>query len=626
MTAGAAAVSHSQMGGSSALDDSVALTLDCGIVSDRYAPIRDYALIGDGRTTALVSRGGSIDWLCLPNTDSPSVFAALLDAERGGRFEIAPDIPYDIRRRYLGATNVLETTFLTNRGSVRVTDALTLPLSGLAPFRELTRRVDGISGRVPLRWSVQPRFGYGAWPARLEHRGHIPVVTAQGEAVALSSWEAGIPRCEGTNIRGTFEAREGSRALLVLAAAHQEPLVLPARAESERRLDLTIAFWAHWSDKLTYDGPWRDAVVRSALALKLLCFAPSGAIAAAPTTSLPESIGGERNWDYRFCWIRDAAFTLDALLRLGCHSEVHAFFWWFLHATQLTRPRAQVLYRLDGGNRAPEVSLSFEGYRRSAPVRVGNAAAQQLQLDIYGDLFETAHKYVESGHSLDTETADRLSRSADLVCQIWRQPDLSIWEVRMQPRHFIHSKAMCWVALDRAIRLASATHLPSRHIERWRREAADIRDFIENHGWSDRVDSYVRYAGSEEVDASLLLLLIMGYCEPRSRRSLATIDAVSRKLARGPFVYRYLGEDGLTGSEGVFLTCSFWLVHALALAGRLEEAGRLMEQLIVLANDIGLYSEEIDPQSHEFLGNFPQALVHLALVGAAHALAERAHS
>lgn len=592
-------------------------------MSDRYPPIRDYAVIGDGRTTALIARHGSVDWLCLPNTDSPSVFGALLDADRGGRFELAPEIPYEVRRRYLAATNVLETTFLTDRGAVRVIDAMTLPLAGMSPFRELTRRVEAISGRVPLRWRVEPRFGYGAWPARLERRGHIPIVTARRDAVALCSWEAGIPQDEGTSITGTFEAQERTRALLVLAAAHQEPLVLPTRAESERRLDLTIAFWQRWSNELTYEGPWRDAVVRSALTLKALCFAPSGAIAAASTTSLPENIGGERNWDYRFCWIRDAAFTLDALLRLGRHSEVHAFFWWFLHATQLTRPRAQVLYRLDGGDRAPEVSLSFEGYRRSAPVRVGNAASKQLQLDIYGDLFDTVHRYVQGGHALDVETGRRLSQTADLVCQIWREPDFSMWEVRMEPRHFIHSKAMCWVALDRAIALASATHVPAHNIGRWRREAAEIREFVEHHGWSDRLGSYVRFAGSDEVDASLLLLPIVGYCDPRSRRSLGTIDAVRRTLSRGPFVYRYLGEDGLIGSEGVFLTCSFWLVQALGLTGRSDEASRLMDQLVGLANDVGLYSEEIDARSDEFLGNFPQALVHLALIGAAHALSER---
>ncbi len=592
-------------------------------MSGRYAPIRDYALIGDGRTTALIARDGSVDWLCLPNTDSPSVFGALLDAGHGGQFELAPGIPHGVRRRYLPATNVLETTFLTDRGTVRVTDALTLPLSGLSPFRELTRRVEAVSGRVPLQWRVEPRFGYAAWPARLEFRGHVPVFTARGDAVALCSWDAGTPQCEGTSIKGRFEAQEGTRSLLALAAAHQEPLVLPTRDEAEQRLDLTIAFWKRWSDELTYEGPWRDAVVRSALTLKALCFAPSGAIAAAPTTSLPEAIGGERNWDYRFCWIRDAAFTLDALLRLGRHAEVHAFFWWFLHATQLTRPRAQVLYRLDGGNHAPEASLPFEGYRLSAPVRVGNAASKQLQLDIYGDLFDTVRRYVEGGHTLDVETARRLSQTADFVCQIWRQPDFSLWEVRMEPRHFIHSKAMCWVALDRAIALASATHLPRHNVERWRREAAGIRGFVEQHGWSERLGSYVRYAGSTEVDASLLLLPIVGYCDPRSRQSLGTIDAVGQALSRGPFVYRYLGEDGVTGGEGVFLTCSFWLVHALGLAGRSDEATRLMDQLLALANDVGLYSEEIDPQSDEFLGNFPQALVHLALIGAAHALAER---
>lgn len=594
----------------------------CGAVAVRYPPIRDYALLGDGRTTALVARDGVVDWWCLPDTDSPSVFGALLDADRGGRFALAPDIPYEVRRRYLPGTNVLETVFVTERGSVRVTDALTLPLCGLSPFRELARRVEGISGGVPLRWCVEPRFGYAAWPARVERRGNIPVVTARTDAIAVCSWEAGTPACEGTRIVGSFEVREATRALLVLAAAHEEPLVFPARAEAEQRLERTIAFWTSWSDALTYRGPWQDAVVRSALTLKALCFAPSGAIAAAPTTSLPEAMGGTRNWDYRFCWIRDAAFTLDALVRLGRRDEVDAFFWWFLHATQLTRPRAQVLYRLDGGEHATETVLSFEGYRQSAPVRVGNAASTQLQLDIYGDLFDTVRRYVEAGHALDAEAARRLSQTADLVCQLWRQPDFGIWEVRMEPRHFIHSKAMCWVALDRAIALASTAYLPSHNIERWRREAADIRGFVEANGWSDEVGSYVRYAGSTEVDASLLLLPIMGYCEPRSPRSLGTIEAVARVLSKGPFVYRYLGEDGLAGSEGVFLTCSFWLVHALALAGRAAEARELMNQLLALANDVGLYAEEIDPASEAFLGNFPQALVHLALIAAAHALAE----
>ena len=589
-------------------------------MSNRYTPIREYALIGDGRTTALVARHGSIDWLCLPNSDSPSVFGALLDAGRGGHSELLPDIAYEAQRRYLPCTNVLETTFRTDRGVVRVTDALTLPLTGLAPFRELTRRVEGLSGCVPLRWTVEPRFGYAGVPTRIERRWGIPVATARGDAVALCSWEAGVPHCDDNGISGRFDVRGGARALIVLASAHQEPVVFPSRAEAEERLDLTTAFWRRWSNELTYVGPWRESVVRSALALKLLCYAPSGAIMAAPTTSLPEAIGGQRNWDYRFCWIRDAAFTLRALLRLGCTAEAHAFFWWFLHATQLTRPRAQVLYRLDGGDRAPESSLPLEGYRRSTPVRVGNAAAKQLQLDLYGDLFDTAYEYVKGGQTLDLETARRLARSADLVCEIWRQPDLSIWEVRMGPQHFIHSKVMCWVALDRAIDLASAGQLPARHVDRWRREAALIRAFVERNGWSDRQQTYVRFDGSDEVDASLLLLPIMGYCDARSPQGLGTIDAIRRRLGSGPFVYRYLGQDGLAGAEGVFLTCSFWLVHALCLAGRLREARELMEQLLELANDVGLYSEEVDPRSREFLGNFPQALVHLALIGAAVAL------
>ena len=358
-----------------------------------YVPIADYAAIGDGRTVALVARDGSVDWLCLPDLDSPSVFAAVLDADRGGRFELQPDVPAQVQRRYLPDTNVLETTFTTAQGVVRVTDAMALPNSDLGPARELIRRVDGLAGRVPMRWRITPAFGYGAVPPRIGRRGRIPVAVAGRDALAVCSWEAGEAQIDDEAISGRFEARASSSALIALCAAHQEPLVFPAREHVERRLDATTAYWRRWAAQRAYDGPWRDAVIRSALALKLLFHAPSGAIAAAATASLPEEIGGERNWDYRFCWVRDSAFTLDALLRLGCPGEAEAFFWWLLHASQLTHPRLQVLYRLDGGERAPERTLELDGYRGSRPVRVGNDAAEQTQLDIYGDLLQTALIY-----------------------------------------------------------------------------------------------------------------------------------------------------------------------------------------------------------------------------------------
>jgi GH15 family glucan-1,4-alpha-glucosidase len=583
----------------------------------RYVPIGDYAAIGDGRTAALVARDGSIDWLCLPDLDSPSVFASMLDSERGGRFALEPEASARSQRRYLPDTNVLETTFTTDRGVVRVTDALALPDSSLGPARELIRRVDGVAGSVPMRWEVTPAFGYGATAPRLERRGATPVALAGRDALAVCSWDAGDPEVGERSISGRFEAGPSGSAVIALCAAHQEPLVFPEREAVERRLAGTAAYWRRWAADRTYDGPWRDAVIRSALALKLLFYAPSGAIAAAASASLPEEIGGERNWDYRYSWVRDSAFTLDALLQLGCPSEADAVFWLLLHASQLTHPRLRVLYRLDGGERAPERTLDLDGYRGSRPVRVGNAAAAQSQLDIYGALVQTAWLYTQAGGRLDRDTGRRLAGIADLVCRIWREPDSGIWEVRSAPSHFTHSKMMCWVALDRAAQLAGTGHVPSRHAATWRREALAIREFIETRCWSPRLGSYSRDAGGSELDASVLLGVVLGYDAPDPGRLSATVLALQRDLGRGPLMRRYSGEDGLAGEEGAFLCCSFWLADALARIGRPAQAAELMDELLGLAGDVGLYAEEIDPHSGELLGNIPQGLVHLALINAA---------
>jgi GH15 family glucan-1,4-alpha-glucosidase len=585
-----------------------------------HAPIRDYAAIGDGRTVALIASDASVDWLCLPDVDSPSVFGALLDAEIGGRFELRPEVPFDVTRRYLPGTNVLETTFTTSQGIVRVTDAMTLPATGLSPYRELVRRAEGLAGRVPMRWGVEPKPAYGAG-VRLERRAGVPVAAWGQDAVAFLGWDAGTPEVVEGVIEGGFTAAEGDVAHLSLAAAHQEPLVLPARADVEARLSSTVRFWRDWGATRSYEGPWRDAVVRSALALKLLVFAPSGAIAAAATTSLPETIGGERNWDYRFSWPRDSAFTLRALLALGCSAEADAFFSWLMHASRLTHPEVRVLYRLNGRPEARERSLPLRGYRDSRPVRVGNGASGQTQLDVYGEVLDAPFEVARFSDGLDPDHARWLAGIADHVCAIWHEPDFGIWEVRSDTAHFTQSKMLCAVALDRACVLAEQGLLRG-DVARWRRERARIRDFVESRCYADDMGSYTRSAGEHRLDASVLLGIIGRYDNPRTPRLLGTVDAVRRELMRGPFVTRYVGEDGLRGEEGAFLACSFWLVETYACQGRREEASMLMDELVPLANDVGLYAEEIDPVTGEFLGNFPQALSHVALINAAVAIAE----
>ena len=587
-----------------------------------YAPIASYAAIGDGRTVALVAGDGAIDWLALPELDSPSVFGALLDAERGGRFVLQPDGSYTVERRYLPGTNLLESVFSTGRGSVRVTDAMTIPDGALGPLRELTRSVEGIEGSVPMSWSVEPRFGYAGESTRLRWRAGTPVATAGSDALAVCSLGAGAPELADGAVRGGFDAREGERALVAVCGAHGEPLVIPTRDELESRLERTAATWRAWSDDLSYVGPWRDAVLRSALALKLLVYAPSGALAAAATTSLPEVIGGERNWDYRFSWVRDSAFMLNVFMGLSCAPEARAYFWWLMHASQLTHPDVRVLYRLDGGAHAPERELALEGYGGSRPGRVGNAAAAQRQLDTYGELLQTAWLFANTDHRIDGDIGRRLAEVADLICRIWREPDAGIWEVRSEERHFTQSKMMCWIALDRATDLAGRSLIPARNAERWRAEADAVREFVETRCYSEEKRSYVRSAGSDELDASLLLGVLFSYGDATSERWAGTIEAICRELAHGPFVRRYTGEDGLEGSEGAFLACSFWLVESLARTGRIQDAVERMEDLVALANDVGLYAEEVDPATGAFLGNIPQGLSHLALISAAVAIAE----
>jgi GH15 family glucan-1,4-alpha-glucosidase len=415
--------------------------------------------------------------------------------------------------------------------------------------------------------------------------------------------------------------RAGGTALFALSLSSKEPLVLSGRREVEKRLDRTRRFWATWSGRAEYDGRWQEAVKRSILVLKLLVFAPSGAVVAAPTTSLPEEIGGVRNWDYRFSWLRDSSWTLDALLRLGYREEAKSFLWWFMHATRLTHPQLGVLYRIDGSRHNREHDLGLDGYRGSRPVRVGNAAAGQLQLDVYGDVLQAVWLYVLDGGELDRATGKDVAQVADWVTKNWQRPDAGIWEVRTPPQQFIQSKALLWVALDRAVRLAERGLIPDRR-ERWEAAAREIREYVEEQGFDPELGSYVRAPSLPDLDAAILTLPLLGWSGPADEHIRSTVDRIRRDLdAGGPLLYRYRGEDGVAGSEGPFLACSFWLADALARTGRLDESIALMEELIALGNDVGLFSEEADPQTGALLGNFPQGLPHIALINAATTIA-----
>jgi GH15 family glucan-1,4-alpha-glucosidase len=588
--------------------------------TDGYAPIADYAAIGDMRTVALVALDGSIDWLCLPALDAPSTFAALLDPARGGRFALAPAVPFAAERDYEPDTNVLATTFRTDGGTLRVLDALTFPGMGEPGTSQLVRRVECTAGRVPLRWCVQPRFGCGRrGPARIERGADGLLAHDERLLLALQAWELGEPQVrdgEGA-IAGEAELEQGDCGLLVLGAFVEEPLLLPARERAERDLALTCRRWREIAARCTYEGPWRDAVLRSVLALELLLNRETGAMAAAATTSLPERIGGERNYDYRFAWLRDMDFALDALLAAGYDGEVHASLRWGLTAAARTHPRLLPFYRLEGGTLCDAHPLPLAGYRGSRPVVAGNDAREQLQLGTYGTVLNTAWRYVEAGNALDPGSGVRIAELADFVCDAWRTPDSGIWELP-ERRRYVHSRIACWQALDRALRLAEAGAIPGRRRERWRAQAAAIRRFVEREGWSERRRAFVQVPGGEQLDAALLLASKLGFLARGDPRLRSTIAALRAELgAGGPLLHR---TSALRACEGAFVACSFWLVEALADAGATEQAHEAMGAAIALRNDVGLLSEQVDPRDGSFLGNVPQALSHLALIAAAQRL------
>jgi GH15 family glucan-1,4-alpha-glucosidase len=596
----------------------------------RQPAIGDYAAIGDCRSAALISRGGSIDWLCLPRFDGPAVFASILDAERGGCFRVRPASASTATRGYVGDTNVLQTTFTTISGSVRLTDLMPVDSERgkareLWPEHELLRKVECLHGRVEIEVLFDPRFDYGRVAPRISSRTPGLFYAEHGTgALALSTDFPLPPPGESGGVAGTVLMEPGDCRYLSMTYAHGMPAVLaPLGGYAEHRIDRSIRWWHDWTSACRYDGPYRDAVVRSALVLKLLSYAPSGAITAAPTTSLPERIGGMRNWDYRYCWLRDAALTLGALCDLGFEVEAEAFLSWLLHATHLTWPHPRAVYGVYGEPRLPERELpALSGYAGSRPVRVGNLAAEQLQLDVYGELVEAAFVWITRGGALDRASTRKLVELGRAVCTRWREPDDGIWERRAGRRHHTHSKAMCWVALDRLVKLHEAGHLRVP-VSQFAGERDAIRGEIEARGYNDRLGTYVSTLDGDELDASLLALAIHGYADPAGARMRSTCDRLRERLGANTLMYRYVEDDGLPPGEGAFGICAFWEVQCRAMRGDRSAAVGQFEGLLHCANDVGLFAEETDPDTAAALGNFPQGLTHVGLIAAALSLQER---
>lgn len=579
-----------------------------------YVDLRSYAAIGDGRTVALISHDGSVDWYPIPDLDSAPAFARLLDAEHGGCIELCPDERFEVERKYLPGTNILQTTYTTASGRVQVTDSLNLGSTGRLPWNELARAVEGLEGTVAMRWRVAPGTMFNTVSPWVDVTAHKPVLRASEVSVGVCGEHVGESKVEEQQISGSFRTTPGSQHLLAVVVTHSEPLRLPTPREIRKNLEMTRETWLRWGDLLESDGPYGEEVQRSALVLKLLSHSPSGSVAAAATTSLPENMAGTKNYDYRFAWIRDATYALQALLKLGEQEDVHAQVSWLLRLVRAQVPNLHVLNRLDG--EVPETRMTeydVPGWRGTGPVVAGNAAADQLQLGVYGDVFDVAHRYVAGGNVLDTATARMLADLADAICDVWRRPDSGMWELP-EHRHYTSSKMGCWHGLDCAVRLAEDGYIPGC-VDRWRAERERIRAWIDTECWSEQRGAYVWYPGTQELDASVLLHAMTGF--DRGPRMKTTIAALRQELGRGPLMYRYSGVDA---EEGAFVACSFWTVAALTTVGQREQAVELMDRMVALANDLGLFTEMIDPEDYSFLGNFPQALSHLAVLNAALAL------
>ncbi len=596
-----------------------------------YVPISDYGIIGDTRGLALVSNHGSIDWCALPHIDSPPFFLKILDAQLGGYFQIKPATRFTARRRYIDDSNVLRTNYTTSTGSVELTDCFAVPASGdreEEPEHQIFRLVECTRGTVDIEMVCKATPDYARKPANLDlpANGVAHWSYDSGDIWLISNWPLEI-RGEAT-VGSRRTMKTGDRFFAILSDSR---CPMPAYGWVRQEINKAVNFWRRWVDECPYFGMYREMVIRSALTLKLLTFRPTGAIAAAATTSLPEEIGGVRNWDYRYTWIRDATLTLWSFGLIGFYDEAHDFMHW-VHDRCFTHDASelQIMYGIRGEKELTEETLDhLSGYRDSRPVRIGNGAHDQKQLDIYGEILDTAYlfysvwgaleRYSDHSDKLEGRRWENLRDAADYVCNVWMEKDQGLWEVRGGPQHFVHSKVMCWVALQRAGRLAREFDLPG-DVERWSEVRNKIKATIFERGYNEELGYFTQAFESNALDASALLFPMVHFINASDPRMVGTIDAIRQQLTRDGLVYRYHvdeTDDGLPGGEGAFTICSFWMVDNLAFLGRVDEARDLFARLIGYANDLGLYSEEIDPVNGEFLGNFPQAFTHMALINAA---------
>ncbi len=591
-----------------------------------YRPIADYALIGNTHSAALIGSDGSIDWCCLPHFDSGAVFCRLLDAARGGYFRVGPDGEYQATRRYAESTAVLETDFTTARGRARLTDFMhsgRIAQSRLGDedphCHRLLRRIEGLDGEIELALEFRPTFDFARRSASLAPAPAGVLAMSGDERLVLRLEPAMHLELAGDLAHGRLRVRAGERIWIVLSHADaQSGEAALEIADPDTLLVETYGHWREWDALCTYEGPFEPCVRLSARVLKLLTFGPTGGLVAAPTCSLPEQIGGVRNWDYRYSWLRDSALVLHALMSIGYHQAALDFFTWLEDLCDGECRDMQIMYRLDGGRDMPEVELAhLQGYRGSAPVRLGNAAAGQTQLDVYGHVLDAASVCLSAmKHPIRQGLMRVLGYLADQAATRWNEPDHGLWEARCKPRHYLSSKLMCWVALDRAVRLAGQGKL-SGDVGRWRRERDAVRRAILERGYDASARAFTQVLGEPQLDASALLMPLVGFLPASDERVRHTVESIRKRLTADGLVYRYLGGDGVAGGEATFAICTFWLADNLALQGRIDEAEELVQRVLAFGSDLGLLSEEIDPRSGLLLGNYPQGFTHLALIHSA---------